>query len=72
MMDYLEFIARVTSLIPGKGQVMVCYYGLYANAHIHRSHEADVCGGEASAVQRLRAGCARGGRGERGLFLSIS
>ena len=32
-MDYLEFIARVTSHIPEKGQVMVCYYSLYANAH---------------------------------------
>ena len=33
MMDYLEFIARVTSHIPDKGQVMVRYYGLYSNAH---------------------------------------
>ena len=32
VMDYLEFIARVTSHIPDKGQVMVRYYGLYANA----------------------------------------
>jgi thiol-disulfide isomerase/thioredoxin len=32
-MDYLEFIARVVSHIPDKGQVMVRYYGLYANAH---------------------------------------
>ena len=32
-MDYLEFIARVTSHIPDNGQVMVDYYGLYANAH---------------------------------------
>lgn len=32
-MDYLEFIARVTSHIPDKGQVMVRYYGPYANAH---------------------------------------
>jgi len=31
-MDYLEFIARVTSHIPDKGQVMVRYYGLYAAA----------------------------------------
>ena len=30
----LEFIARVTSHIPDKGQVMVRYYGLYANAHL--------------------------------------
>ena len=33
VMDYLEFIARVTSHIPDKGQVMVRYYGLYASAH---------------------------------------
>jgi len=32
-MDYLEFIARVTSHIPDKGQVMTRYYGLYSNAH---------------------------------------
>jgi len=32
-MDYLEFIGRVTSHIPDKGQVTVRYYGLYANAH---------------------------------------
>ena len=31
--DYLEFIARVTSHIPDKGQVTIRYYGLYANAH---------------------------------------
>jgi hypothetical protein len=42
-MDYLEFIARVTSHIPEKGQVMVRYFGLYANAHrgkVRRSGEA--------------------------------
>jgi hypothetical protein len=32
-MDHLEFIGRVTSHIPDKGQVTVRYYGLYANAH---------------------------------------
>ncbi len=32
-LDYLEFITRVTSHIPDKGQVTVRYYGLYANAH---------------------------------------
>jgi hypothetical protein len=31
--DCLEFIARVTSHISDKGQVMVRYYGLCANAH---------------------------------------
>jgi ribosomal protein S27E len=33
MIDYLEFIARVTSHIPDKGQVMVRCYGLYANEY---------------------------------------
>ncbi len=32
-MDYLEFIARVTSHIPEKHQVMTRYFGVYANAH---------------------------------------
>jgi hypothetical protein len=32
-MDYLKFIARVTSHIPDKGQVTIRYFGLYANAH---------------------------------------
>jgi hypothetical protein len=32
-MDYLEFIVRVTSHIPDKGQVIIRYYGLYSNAH---------------------------------------
>jgi len=32
-MHYLEFIARVTSHIPDKGQVMIRYSGLYSNAH---------------------------------------
>ena len=36
-MDYLEFIASVTSHIPDKGQVMIRYYGLYANAHQGKS-----------------------------------
>ena len=42
-MDYLEFVALVTSHIPDKGQVMVRYYGLYANAHrgkVRKSEEA--------------------------------
>jgi hypothetical protein len=29
-MNYLGFIAHVSSHIPDKGQVMVCYYRLYA------------------------------------------
>ena len=32
-MDYLEFIARVTSRILDKDQVMIRHYGLYSNAH---------------------------------------
>lgn len=32
-MNYLEFIARVTSHIPDKGQIMLRYYALYANTH---------------------------------------
>jgi len=67
-MGYLEFIARVTSHIPDKGQVMVRYHGLYANANIYRSSQSDVCGGEAPAVPFLRAGRARGGRGAGGVF----
>ena len=41
-MDYLEFIARVTSHIPDKGQVMIRYYGLYANAHRGKINKAGV------------------------------
>jgi hypothetical protein len=40
-MDYLEFIARVTSHIPDKGQVMVRYYGLYANANRGKVRKAN-------------------------------
>jgi len=32
-MDYLEFIARVVSPIPDKGQARGGYYGLYSKAH---------------------------------------
>jgi len=41
-MDYLEFIARVTSHIPDKGQVMVRYFGLYANAHRGKLHKREL------------------------------
>jgi len=41
-MDYLEFIARVTSHIPDKGQVMVRYYGLSANAHRGKVRKASL------------------------------
>ena len=43
-MDYLEFIARVTSHIPDKGQVTVRYYGLYANAHRGKVRKASLAG----------------------------
>jgi hypothetical protein len=41
-MDYLEFIARVTSHIPDKGQVTLLYYGLYSNAHRGKMRKAGV------------------------------
>jgi len=41
-LDYLEFIARVTSRIPDKGQVTVRYYGLYANAHRGKVRKASL------------------------------
>ncbi|MCX6349591.1 MAG: transposase [Candidatus Aureabacteria bacterium] len=41
-MDYPEFIARVTSHIPDKGQVTVRYYGVYANAHRGRVRKASL------------------------------
>ena len=41
-MDYLESIARVTSHIPEKGQVMIRYYGIYANAHRGKKKKAGV------------------------------
>ena len=41
-MDCPEFIARVTSHIPDKGQVTVRYYGLYANAHRGKVRKAGV------------------------------
>jgi ribosomal protein S27E len=41
-MDYLEFIAWVTSHIPDKGQVTVRYFGLYANAHRGKVRKASL------------------------------
>jgi Putative transposase len=40
-MDYLEFIAPVTSHIPDKGQVMIRNYGLHANAHREKVRKAN-------------------------------
>jgi hypothetical protein len=68
--DYLEFIARVTSHIPDKGQVMVRYYGLYANAQIRPSPGVDVRRREAAARPRLRDSRPGGGRGERGIRIA--
>jgi hypothetical protein len=39
LVDYLEIIARVTSHIPDKDQVIVRYYGLYFNAHRGKLHK---------------------------------
>ena len=39
-MDYLDFITRVTTYIPDKGQVKIRYYGLYADAHRGRARQA--------------------------------
>jgi hypothetical protein len=64
-MDYLEFIARVTSHIPDKGQVMVRYYGPYANARHLRLPSRNVSGPpipqpnifpDCSRAQRERSG----------------
>jgi len=41
-LDYLEFIARVVSHIPDKGQVTVRYYGLYSNAHRGKVRKASL------------------------------
>ena len=41
-MDYPEFIARVTSHIPDKGQVMVRNYGLYSNARRGKIRKREV------------------------------
>jgi hypothetical protein len=41
-MDYLEFIARITSHIPDKGQMTIRYFGLYANAHRGKVRKREV------------------------------
>jgi len=66
-MESLELIARVTSHIPDKGQVMVCYCGLYANAPIHPSPGVDVRGRKAASGLCLRAAGPDGGQGEWGV-----
>jgi hypothetical protein len=60
-MDCLEFIARVTSHIPDKGQVTVRYYGLYGNAHRGKVQKAQ----PASSSLRRRARESPAGSGPR-------
>jgi hypothetical protein len=61
----------VTSHISNKGQVMMCDYSLYANAHIHQSPQVDLCSDEASAFAGVCAGSPTGSRGGRRAFLSF-
>jgi hypothetical protein len=61
-MDYLEFIARVTSHIPDKGQVTVRYYGLYANPNFHRPPQLDLCRRETPAASSCLSGSSDGRR----------
>jgi hypothetical protein len=53
-MNYLEFIARVVSHIPDKGQVTVRYYGLYANAHGGKVKKASLGPFPLRMVEELR------------------
>jgi len=50
-MDYMEFIARVTSHIPDKGQVMVRYYGLYFRTPAPEHPPADSQAGSISGCR---------------------
>lgn len=50
-MDYLEFIARVTSHIPDKGQVMIRYFGLYANAHRGKVRKSEQAAGNLIIIE---------------------
>jgi hypothetical protein len=59
-MDYLELIARVTSPIPDKGQVMVRYYGLYANAHRGKVRKASLAPSPLRIVEEPRRLPAKG------------
>jgi len=53
-MDYLELIAQVTSHIPDKGQVMVSYYGLCANAHRGKAKKAGFVAVALGIVEKKR------------------
>ena len=70
-MDYLEFIARTTSHIPDKGQVMIRYSGLYANPNFHQPPQADLCRSEASAASYRLSGTSDGRRGFGRIFFII-
>jgi hypothetical protein len=50
-MDYLEFIARTTSHNPDKGQVMIRYSGLYANAHRGKVRKAEEAAGKLIIIE---------------------
>jgi hypothetical protein len=51
-MDYLEFIAKVTSHIPDKRQVTVHYSGLYFNAHRGKIRKAGVLPSHPPIIER--------------------
>ena len=53
-MDYLELIARVTSHIPDKCQVMVRYHGPYANAHRGKVKKANLSSSLRVAEEEFR------------------
>ena len=41
-MECLEFIARVATHVPDKGQATVCYHGLSVNAHRGMAKKTDL------------------------------
>ena len=51
-MDYLEFIARVISHIPEKHQVMIRYFGVYANAHRRKMRKRSVESHELNVIDK--------------------
>jgi hypothetical protein len=64
-MDYLEFIARVTSHIPDKGQVTIRYFGLYANAHRGKVRKSEEREHKLLVIEEERPGIPRRGWAER-------
>ena len=67
-MNYLEFIARVTSHIPDKGQVTVRYYGPYANAHRGKVRKASLRPTASVCTHGDRRCLHECGRREQGIF----